>query len=105
MALSRRAGLKAVLLLVFLLQVRDALGTKQVDQLSVQEIEEGLQVRIALLFLDAIKCFLGSSCFMTFHNLYFLLTDRYLGLPTCAESKHTETSVHARDIIMDRFSL
>lgn len=44
MALSKRTGLKAVLLLAFVLQICDALTTKRADQLSVQDIEEELEV-------------------------------------------------------------
>ena len=41
---SKRTGLKAVLLLAFLLHVCDAVTSKRVDQLSEQEVEEELEV-------------------------------------------------------------
>jgi hypothetical protein len=47
MAFSKRTGLKVVLLLGVLLQICEALTSKRTDQLSVQEIEEELEVSIA----------------------------------------------------------
>jgi predicted DNA-binding transcriptional regulator YafY len=44
MAFSRRTGLKIVLLAAFLFQICDAFTKKRADQLSVQEIEEELEV-------------------------------------------------------------
>jgi len=43
MAISKRTGIKIVILLAFLLQICDALASKRAEQLSVQEIEEELE--------------------------------------------------------------
>jgi hypothetical protein len=64
---SRRACLKAALLLAFFLHISNASTTKKVGQLSVREIEEELQVGttsilLALLMSIFVDFTLGILC-------------------------------------------